>query len=191
MTAAHHASGTDRLAEVARKIKADWLVNVQGDLPFIHAATITQAVVGRCGAIERLPMGTVARRSLTKRNGGIQTSSRFSPDRNNFAIYFSRAPIPFREKCTVDPRAKPYARASSGGFGAIVISDFMSTVAISCLSLPGSGPRRWSRSRVWNNCALLQNGYRIHVALVDEKSVEVDTPEDLKRAELYLKRQLN
>jgi len=38
---------------------------------------------------------------------------------------------------------------------------------------------------------LLQNGYRIHVALVDEKSVEVDTPADLKRAELYLKRQLN
>ena len=44
MTSPKHASGTDRLAEVARKIKADLLVNVQGDLPFIHAATITQAV---------------------------------------------------------------------------------------------------------------------------------------------------
>jgi 3-deoxy-manno-octulosonate cytidylyltransferase (CMP-KDO synthetase) len=40
MTSAKHASGTDRLAEVAKKIRADWIVNVQGDLPFIHAETI-------------------------------------------------------------------------------------------------------------------------------------------------------
>ena len=42
MTSPDHASGTDRLAEVARKIKADLLVNVQGDLPFISARTITR-----------------------------------------------------------------------------------------------------------------------------------------------------
>src|SRR3990172_2400610 len=36
MTSRQHATGTDRLAEVARRIKADWLVNVQGDLPFIR-----------------------------------------------------------------------------------------------------------------------------------------------------------
>ena len=44
MTSKDHASGTDRLAEVARKIKVDWLVNVQGDLPFIQPETITRAV---------------------------------------------------------------------------------------------------------------------------------------------------
>jgi 3-deoxy-manno-octulosonate cytidylyltransferase (CMP-KDO synthetase) len=44
MTAKDHPSGTDRLAEVARKVKADLLVNVQGDLPFIRAETITRAV---------------------------------------------------------------------------------------------------------------------------------------------------
>ena len=41
MTSPKHASGTDRLAEVARRIEADLLVNVQGDLPFVHAATIS------------------------------------------------------------------------------------------------------------------------------------------------------
>ncbi len=58
MTSKHHASGTDRLAEVARKIKSDWLVNVQGDLPFIHAETIARAVrpLRRDRAI---PMSTV------------------------------------------------------------------------------------------------------------------------------------
>src|SRR5574342_917108 len=44
MTAKEHASGTDRLAEVARKIKADWVVNIQGDLLFIRSETITRAV---------------------------------------------------------------------------------------------------------------------------------------------------
>ena len=44
MTSKHHASGTDRLAEVARKLKADLLVNVQGDLPFIAPETIARAV---------------------------------------------------------------------------------------------------------------------------------------------------
>ena len=58
MTAKHHASGTDRLAEVARKLKADLLVNVQGDLPFIDAATITSAV-RPLGRDRNIQMGTV------------------------------------------------------------------------------------------------------------------------------------
>ena len=58
MTSPKHTSGTDRLAEVARKIKADLLVNVQGDLPFIHAATITRAV-RPLRQIRLVPMGTV------------------------------------------------------------------------------------------------------------------------------------
>src|SRR5918996_3585725 len=44
MTSKHHANGTDRLAEVARKIRVDWLVNVQGDLPFVRSETIVQAI---------------------------------------------------------------------------------------------------------------------------------------------------
>jgi 3-deoxy-manno-octulosonate cytidylyltransferase (CMP-KDO synthetase) len=44
MTSKDHASGTERLAEVARKIEADWVVNVQGDLPFIQSETIVRAV---------------------------------------------------------------------------------------------------------------------------------------------------
>ena len=56
MTSPDHASGTDRLAEVARKIKADLLVNVQGDLPFIQRQTIGQAVAA-AAAQSRYPDG--------------------------------------------------------------------------------------------------------------------------------------
>ncbi|MGH7886303.1 MAG: 3-deoxy-manno-octulosonate cytidylyltransferase, partial [Candidatus Binatia bacterium] len=58
MTSPDHSSGTDRLAEVARQIDAEWLVNVQGDLPFIHAATITRAVEP-LRKDRSIPMGTV------------------------------------------------------------------------------------------------------------------------------------
>ena len=58
MTSKHHASGTDRLAELARKVKADWIVNIQGDLPFIKTATIARAVKPM-RRNRMIPMGTV------------------------------------------------------------------------------------------------------------------------------------
>ena len=44
LTAIDHASGTDRLAEVAKKIRSRWVINVQGDLPFIRPQTITRTL---------------------------------------------------------------------------------------------------------------------------------------------------
>ena len=90
LTAAHHLSGTDRLAEVARKLRADWLVNVQGDLPFIHAATITQAVV----PLQRdrtLPMGTVCTAIVDQKEWRNPNTVKVLMDRSGYALYFSRA----------------------------------------------------------------------------------------------------
>ena len=69
MTSKDHASGTDRLAEVARKIKVDWLVNVQGDLPFIQPETITRASVRIFRRFrKRSPLSSpVSGRSITRR----------------------------------------------------------------------------------------------------------------------------
>src|ERR1043166_4609803 len=94
MTSKNHASGTDRLAEVARKIKADWVVNVQGDLPFIQPETITRAVQPMRRA-RSIPMGTVCTPiddEAEWRNPNIVKVIR---DARGFAIYFSRATIPF------------------------------------------------------------------------------------------------
>jgi len=59
LTAAHHSSGTDRVAEVAAKIDAQIIVNVQGDEPLISPATIERAVdtmaeIGRASCRERV-----------------------------------------------------------------------------------------------------------------------------------------
>src|SRR2546422_7225942 len=58
LTSKDHASGTDRSAEVAKKIKAEWVVNVQGDLPFVQPETIMRAVRPMRGD-RSIPMGTV------------------------------------------------------------------------------------------------------------------------------------
>ena len=101
MTSKHHASGTDRLAEVARKIKADWFVNVQGDLPFIQSETITRAV--RPMRRDRsIPMGTVGTPIFDEAEWRNPNIVKVLTDRKGFALYFSRSPIPYVRNGAVD-----------------------------------------------------------------------------------------
>jgi len=190
MTSPKHTSGTDRLAEVARKIKADLLVNVQGDLPFIHAATITRAV--RPLRQNRLvPMGTVCTAIFDEVEWRNPNVVKVLTDRNDCAIYFTRAPIPYVRNARIDPTGKTI-RASIKrrlwGYRHLGLYVYRRDFLLKFARLQ---PTPLEQIESLEQLRLLQNGYRIHVALVDEKSVEVDTPADLKRAELYLKRQLN
>src|SRR5919108_6274319 len=107
MTSKDHASGTDRLAEVARKIKADWVVNVQGDLPFIKPETITRAVqpMRRDRAI---PMATVCTPIYDEAEWRNPNIVKVVRDAKGFAIYFSRATIPY-------PRNDIAQRGATGG----------------------------------------------------------------------------
>src|SRR5690349_6693455 len=102
MTSKDHATGTDRLAEVARKIQADWLVNVQGDLPFIQAQTIARAV-RPLQRNRKIPMGTVCTAIYDLQEWRNPNVVKVLSDCNGFALYFSRAPIPFFRNSKVDP----------------------------------------------------------------------------------------
>ena len=105
MTSRRHTSGTDRLAEVARKIKSDWLVNVQGDLPFIQAETIARAV-GPMRRNPSIPMGTVCTPIYHAEDWHNPNIVKVLTDRAGFALYFSRAPIPYARQSTLDPSGK-------------------------------------------------------------------------------------
>src|SRR4051795_7264955 len=59
LTSAKHESGTDRLAEVARKVRAEWVLNVQGDLPFVRSETIRRTLKP-LRRDRTIPMGTAA-----------------------------------------------------------------------------------------------------------------------------------
>ena len=95
MTAATHQSGTDRIAEVARGLTADIIVNVQGDEPEIEPETI-DALVHR---LETTPADDMATACTPFRSGTDPADPNLVKvvlDEEGRAIYFSRSPIPYR-----------------------------------------------------------------------------------------------
>jgi len=94
MTSRGHASGTDRIAEAAEKIKCGYIINVQGDEPFIRPEMVDE-VVELLYNDDRVSISTLAKRTT-------DINEIFSPDvvkvvtnHEGFAMYFSRSPIPF------------------------------------------------------------------------------------------------
>jgi 3-deoxy-manno-octulosonate cytidylyltransferase (CMP-KDO synthetase) len=190
MTSPDHASGTDRLAEVARTLKADWLVNVQGDLPFIHAETISRAV-GPMRRDRTIPMGTVCTPILDEAEWRNPNIVKVLTDRAGFALYFSRAPIPYFRNSVIDPNGgRISARGKQRLWGYRHLGLYVYRRAF-LLKFARLRPTALERIESLEQLRALQNGYRIYVAEVDERSVEVDTPADLKKAERYLKQQLS
>jgi len=187
MTSPKHASGTDRLAEVARRIKADLLVNVQGDLPFIHAATITRAVKP-LRQNRTVPMGTVCTAIYDEAEWHNPNIVKVLMDRAGFAMYFTRASIPYVRNGVVDPRGRKLnsrSRPRLWGYRHLGLYVYRRDFLLKFARLR---PTALEQIESLEQLRALENGYRIYVAEVDERSVEVDTPEDLKRAESYLKR---
>ena len=185
MTSKRHASGTDRLAEVARKVRAQTFVNVQGDLPFIAVDTINKAVQ----PLQRdrsIVMATVCNpiHDLTEwQNPNIV---KVVSDRKGFALLFSRAPIPYRrnDRAELDGKTQKKAQRIWGyrHLGLYVYRrDFL-------LKFAKLRPAVLEQIESLEQLRALAHGYRIFVAEVDERSVEVDTPGDLKRAERYWRR---
>lgn len=183
LTSRDHVSGTDRLAEVAKKIKAQWIVNVQGDLPFVRSQTISRTL----RALMRdhsIPMGTARTPIFQKEELLNPNVVKVVTDAQGFALYFSRAPIPF-------------LRGQNGSnkglreiWGHRHVGVYVYRRAF-LLRLSRLRPVALERAEGLEQLRVLAHGYRIRVIDVDEPSVEVDTPEDLKRAENYLRSSRN
>jgi 3-deoxy-manno-octulosonate cytidylyltransferase (CMP-KDO synthetase) len=180
MTSRRHRSGTDRLAEVARQLKADWLVNVQGDLPFIKSKTISQAVLPMRRA-RSIPMGTVCAPIYDEEEWRNPNVVKVIKDAKGFAIYFSRAPIPYPRNTTA--QAPRRGGGNLWGFRHLGLYVYRRDFLLKFARLP---PTVLERRESLEQLRALYYGYRILVADVDDTSVEVDTPADLNRAQRYL-----
>ena len=181
MTSKRHKSGTDRLAEVARKLNAQWLVNVQGDLPFIKAETISRAV--RPMRQDRsIPMGTVCSPIYHEEEWRNPNIVKVVRDGDGFAIYFSRALIPYprnavSQASTGAGKKKVWGHRHLGLY--VYRRDFL-------LKFARLRPTILEQTESLEQLRALYYGYRIFVADVDDRSVEVDTPADLILARHYL-----
>lgn len=174
MTRADHPTGTDRLAEVAEGLAADIIVNVQGDLPFFPSAMVDDAVT----ALKDSPaaaMATVKTPIHSREEWQNPNVVKVVTDRNGFAVYFSRSPIPFYRQ-SPDPD-------HMWGFRHIGLyvyrRDFL-------LTFSRLAPTPLEEAEKLEQLRALEWGYKIRVTETERPTVEVDTPLDLRRAEEML-----
>lgn len=184
LTSKRHATGTDRLAEVVKKIKADWVVNVQGDLPFVRPQTISKALRAICRS-RSIPMVTVRTPIYQEQEWFNPNVVKVVTDSKGFALYFSRAPLPYIQSIK-KPAQRPaqVRRCRIWGYRHVGIYVYRRDFLAKFSRLPASP---LERTEQLEQLRALERGYSIRVMDVNEPSVEVDTPEDLEKAEDYLK----
>ncbi|MBF0161975.1 MAG: 3-deoxy-manno-octulosonate cytidylyltransferase [Magnetococcales bacterium] len=173
MTSPAHISGTDRVAEAARTLTADIVVNVQGDEPLLDPALIDQ-VVAPLRADPRLQMATAAHPCQDPREAGDHNCVKVVCDRQGFALYFSRLPIPYDREPTA--HTPPLLRHI--GLYAYR-ADFLQTFA----RLP---PTELEQRERLEQLRALEHGHAIRVVLAHSAAIGVDTPADAERVRRLL-----
>ena len=167
MTSASHQSGTDRLAEVASTLDCDVVVNVQGDEPLLAPETI-DAAVAPFTQDPRLDMSTLRRRITDPSELQNPNVTKVVVDRDGFAMYFSRAPIPFTRPG--QPAATAWAH--------IGLYVYRRACLLRVAGLPQTA---MERSEALEQLRALEHGIRIKAVETTHETIGVDTPEDLER----------
>ena len=183
MTSASHASGTDRVAEVARARGEELIVNVQGDEPDLEVADV-EALVAAMLRDPSLPMGTIAAPAgeVDRVRPSVVKVVR---DRSGRALYFSRAAIP-HVRDAPDRGALPAeagaARPGNGSPGApapllrhVGVYAFRRQALLRFAELP---PSPLERTEMLEQLRALENGWAVHVVVGRRAPAGIDTPED-------------
>lgn len=178
ITSARHATGTDRVAEAAAAEDDDVILNIQGDEPFVRQETI-EGLVSIMKGDAGPEMATVACPLLDPADLANPAVVKVVLDNGGRALYFSRAPIPFRRDGEPDPAQDGYLRhvgiyAYRGEF----LKRFVAQPRCGIEALESLEQLR-----------ALHMGARIQVFRSGhDNGVGVDTPEDIARAEEFLRR---
>lgn len=192
LTGSHHPSGTDRVAEVAAALSDELIVNIQGDEPLVEPGMIDEAVAPFFAEAD-LVMGTLCRPIESDEERQSPHVVKVVRDRRGFALYFSRAPIPYDRGPGAEARGPRLMEESQGSrhrtsdvehrtdwykhIGLYVYRrDFL-------LEFARLSPTPLEEREQLEQLRALEYGYPIRVVETKYDSVGVDTPEDLERIE--------
>jgi 3-deoxy-manno-octulosonate cytidylyltransferase (CMP-KDO synthetase) len=166
------ATGTDRVAEAARKLHPapEIVVNLQGDEPLIEPEAIEALLAAMAGS--GAEMGTLAR-PLEPGEAERPQVVKVVTDLTGHALYFSRALIPHRREGGVSPLCR--AHVGIYAFTAAFLERFARLA-----------PGRLEAEEALEQLRALENGVRIRVADTAYRGFGIDTPEDLERARALL-----
>ena len=182
MTSAEHRSGTDRCWEAYCKQdeQFDVVINVQGDEPFISASQL-RAIIS-CFEDENTDIATLVK-PFTKEDGLSALENPNTPkvvlDAQMRAIYFSRSVIPYLRGVEREQWLSHHTFYKHIGMYA-----FRSEVLEQITSLEQSV---LEKAESLEQLRWLENGYKIGVGITEEETIGIDTPEDLQRAEEFLR----
>lgn len=182
MTSEDHESGTDRCYEACTRIggRFDVVVNIQGDEPFIRPSQLK--TVKACFDDPATRIATLAK-PFTADNGFEALENVNSPkvvlDKNRNALYFSRSIIPYQRNAGKSDWLKNHVYYKHIGLYA-----YRMEVLKEIVSLPRS-PLELAESL--EQLRWLENGYDIRVGITEIETIGIDTPQDLERAEIFLK----
>jgi len=178
MTSADHQSGTDRLAEANRSIKADIVINIQGDEPLV-----TSDQIQRLDALVRggAPMSTLATPFVEGDDFLDPNQVKVVLGDDGQALYFSRSPIPYMRDQQGVPNADQLAHhLCYRHLGMYAYSgEFLEAFS-------GMEPGRLEQLEKLEQLRVLEGGYRISVGITSEPSIGIDTAEDAERYSQYL-----
>lgn len=170
MSKKEHESGSDRIAEAVAEVDCDIVVNVQGDEPFTERESLQKVLeVFKDDATKEIDLASLMVEINAWDEINNPNTVKVIVDQNNFALYFSRSPIPYpRDK---EVGARYFKHKGIYAFRKEALLDF--TVL----------PMQFIEATEKIECIrYLEYGKKIKMVETQVQGVEIDTPEDLERA---------
>jgi len=186
MTSPKCFTGTDRVAEVAQKIRSEIIVNVQGDEPLIRGSIIDKAIRPLL-TDDTLSMSTLMTRIEDVKDWLNPHIVKVVVNQKGFALYFSRSPIPFPRDLQINRlewnpfgTRRPLPKKVFKHIGVYVFRrKFL-------LHFTRMKPTPLEKLEKLEQLRALENGHRIKVIAVNYEPICVDTPEDLNKVKAFL-----
>ena len=172
MTSADHASGSDRIAEVARGMECGLIVNVQGDEPMIRPEMIDQ-VVAMLREDDKCVMATLANEIEDGAELADPNAVKVVVDAKGHALYFSRSPVPYVRDAPSPTAAAPLRHLKHLG-----IYGYRRAFLIRFTALPAAPIEQAEKLE---QLRALYHGYTIRVGVTPHRLIGVDNPQDFER----------
>ncbi len=179
MTSKDHTCGTDRISEVVNPIDVRVVINIQGDEPLIHPMMI-DSVARALIEDKTINMATIMKKIEDIQQITDPNVVKVVVDKNNFALYFSRAPIPFLAVNAEIDQVNYYKHIGLYGY----TKDFLFTYK----NLPASVLEKTEKLE---QLRVLTEGFKIKVIETPFDTIGVDTPEDLEKVKEKLQKGIN
>jgi 3-deoxy-manno-octulosonate cytidylyltransferase (CMP-KDO synthetase) len=177
LTAKGHISGTNRITEVVNPIDVKIVINIQGDEPLINPVMI-DTVVQTLLDSPCLSVATLIKKIEDPSDLNNPHVVKVVIDKNNFALYFSRATIPFKAQNSQIDSPVYYKHIGLYGY----TKDFLFTYK----NLP---PSNLEMIEQLEQLRILEEGFRIKVIETKHDTIGVDTPGDLEKVKEFLKKE--